>query len=164
MKNSLPKVILKHKKDAPLRRAHRWVFSGAIYRIGLQEAYAVRKLLGLTNNSETNAYRLVHAEGDGLPGLILDYYNGVIVLQAHSLGMYKAADDIVAALKIVYGDKLRGIYNKSAETLPAEYAKTMSNGYPEQNLSIQLTFPRKQWTYPPKIQACSNTKPININY
>lgn len=178
MKNILPKVVLKHRKDAPLRRSHRWVFSGAIHRIEgevqdgdivevysgngdylasghynngsiavrvfsfvqtefnqafwekrLQEAYAVREMLGLTNHPETNAYRLVHAEGDGLPGLILDYYNGVIVLQAHSLGMYKAADDIVGALKTVYGDKLRGIYNKSAETLPADHAKTMSNGY-----------------------------------
>jgi len=84
----------------------------------LEVAYNYRKELGLTDQQETNAYRLVHAEGDGLPGLILDYYNGTIVMQAHSIGMFQIKDHLVRALKEIYGTKLKAVYNKSAETLP----------------------------------------------
>ncbi len=51
----------------------------------------------------TNCYRLVHGEGDGLPGLIIDYYDGVCVMQAHSVGMFRAKGAICEALKSVYG-------------------------------------------------------------
>ena len=44
--------------------------------------------LGLTDNQETNVFRLIHAEGDGMPGLIVDFYNGTAVMQMHSIGMY----------------------------------------------------------------------------
>ena len=54
----------------------------------LQAAYDLRKNIGFTDNSHTNVYRLVHGEGDGLPGLIIDYYNGTAVFQAHSVGMW----------------------------------------------------------------------------
>ena len=58
----------------------------------LRAAYALRESLGLTSSNATNMYRMVHAEGDGLPGLIIDWYDGVAVIQAHSQGMYNNMD------------------------------------------------------------------------
>ena len=95
----------------------------------IREAYEIREALHLTNNPETNAYRLIHAEGDGLPGLILDHYAGVVILQAHSIGMHLARHEICAALHAVYGKNLLGVYDKSTGTLPREYAQGVENGY-----------------------------------
>ena len=77
----------------------------------------------------TNCYRLVHGEGDGCTGLIIDMYNGVAVLQAHSIGMHRERELITEALKNVFGDELTAVYDKSAETLPDEYGNTVTNGY-----------------------------------
>lgn len=98
------------------------------WRQKLQKALTVRKQI-LTSDRVTNCYRLVHGEGDGLPGLIIDYYNGVLVIQAHSIGMYRVLNELTQALKELYGEELKAIYNKSAETLPDEFAKSVSNGY-----------------------------------
>ena len=68
---------------------------------------------------ENNIFRLVHGEGDSLPGLIIDFYNGVAVIQCHSIGMYLALEHISSALQKVFGEKLIAIYSKSADTLPA---------------------------------------------
>lgn len=95
----------------------------------IQRAYEYRTKLGLTNAKDTNVYRLVYAEGDGMPGLIIDYYNGTVVLQAHSVGMYLHREDIVAALKEVMGDQLKAVYDKSAETLPKPAELDAKNGY-----------------------------------
>lgn len=95
----------------------------------IQKAYNYRKFLGLTDNKETNVYRLVFAEGDGLPGLIIDYYNGHIVIQCHGVGMHKSTGHIVEALKEVYGNTLQSIYDKSKETLPKNYAATAENKF-----------------------------------
>ncbi len=84
----------------------------------ISSAFAVRKALGLTENLETNVFRLVHGEGDGLPGLIIDFYNGTAVIQAHHVGMHRHIQEISVALKSVFGSGLKGIYDKSAETLP----------------------------------------------
>lgn len=95
----------------------------------IQSAFDFRTKLDLTNNSQTNCYRLVFAEGDGLPGLIIDYYNGTCVMQSHSIGMHLMKDAIVEALKEVYGEKLLAVYDKSAETLPKKYAEHVKNDY-----------------------------------
>lgn len=92
----------------------------------IADALALRKRLAM---GETNCYRLVHGEGDGLPGLIIDYYNGVAVFQAHSIGMYRSAEAIVEALKKAYGTDLLAIYDKSAETLPKKFAENLQNDY-----------------------------------
>ena len=92
----------------------------------LRAALAVRQSLGFT---DTNCYRLVHGEGDGCSGLVIDWYNGVAVFQAHSIGMHLAQAQIVAALQEIYGEQLRAVYDKSAETLPEQYAKTIRNSY-----------------------------------
>ena len=81
-------------------------------------AYALRHSLGLTDNTETNVYRLVHGEGDLLPGLIVDYYNGTAVIQAHNVGMHAHIAEIAQAIKNTYGESLSGVYDKSSETLP----------------------------------------------
>jgi 23S rRNA (cytosine1962-C5)-methyltransferase len=91
-----------------------------------QHAYQLRQQVGLAENPQTNCYRLVNAEGDGLPGLIVDWYNGAIVLQAYSLGMLQQRGLIVECLRQVYGDRLTAIYDKSGTVLPRG---TAENGY-----------------------------------
>ncbi|MFD2201030.1 class I SAM-dependent rRNA methyltransferase [Shivajiella indica] len=84
----------------------------------LLQAFQVRKNLGLTDNDQTNVYRLVHGEGDGLPGLIIDFYNGTAVIQTHHIGIFKQGKEISMALQKIYREKLQAVYDKSAETLP----------------------------------------------
>lgn len=84
----------------------------------ISAAYTLRLNLGLTENQETNVFRLIHGEGDLLPGLIVDYYHGTAVIQAHHLGMHRQVNQIAEALRSVLGEKLKGVYDKSAETLP----------------------------------------------
>lgn len=95
----------------------------------LEEAVNYRKQVVLNNNPDTNVYRMVYAEGDLLPSLIVDYYNGTAVIQAYSVGMYNSLDEITEALKSIYGSKLKAVYNKSKETLPAKYSSQSEDGY-----------------------------------
>lgn len=95
----------------------------------LKKAYDLRVKLGLADNPETNAYRLVHAEGDGMPGLIIDFYNGTAVIQTHSIGMHYLKPVFVDALKELYGKKLIAVYDKSADTLPKKAQVTATDGY-----------------------------------
>ena len=81
------------------------------------KAWEYRKRIGITDLPDTSVYRLIHSEGDGLSGLIVDYYNGVAVLQAHSTGMFLNRHDISKALKTVLGERLMAVYDKSKETL-----------------------------------------------
>jgi 23S rRNA (cytosine1962-C5)-methyltransferase len=168
-------IQLKAGKDAPVKRFHPWVFSGAIQKqspnlqdgdwvdvvssrnefLGtghfhngsiavkicsfapitnkaefwenrIQNAWDLRLLLNL---SKTNAFRLIHGEGDGCPGLIMDLYKDVIVFQAHTIGMHRDRDEIVAAIKNTLGKKVKAIYDKSRETLPPEYAQNCTNSF-----------------------------------
>jgi 23S rRNA (cytosine1962-C5)-methyltransferase len=89
----------------------------ALLQARLETAYALRQQVGLANNPQTNCYRLVNAEGDGLPGLIIDWYNGVAVIQAHSIGMYEQRQGLVQALQNIYGSALNAVYDKSASQL-----------------------------------------------
>ncbi len=77
----------------------------------------------------TDCYRLIHGEGDGLPGLIIDYYNGVCVMQAHSVGMFRAKGAICEALKAVYGPALKAVYDKSSGTAPFKAGLDLIDGY-----------------------------------
>lgn len=92
-------------------------------------AFEVRKALGLTDSDTTNCYRLVHGEGDSLPGLIIDYYDGVCVLQAHSVGIFRAKKQICYALRQVYGDRLKAVYDKSSGTAPFKAGLELIDGY-----------------------------------
>ena len=77
----------------------------------------------------TNCYRLVHGEGDNLPGLIIDYYDGVCVMQAHSAGMFRAKKQISEALQKVYGGELKAVYDKSSGTAPYKAGLELIDGY-----------------------------------
>ena len=80
-------------------------------------AVQLRLSLGLLNENNT-IFRVCHGEGDNLPGLIIDFYNGVAVIQCHSIGMYRSVNLIAHALKVAFGDHLKSIYSKSSDTLP----------------------------------------------
>ena len=79
--------------------------------------------------NSTNCYRLVHGEGDNLPGLIIDYYDGVCVMQAHSVGMFRAKKHISDALQKVYGSELKAVYDKSSGTAPFKAGLELIDGY-----------------------------------
>ncbi|MEY4974192.1 MAG: class I SAM-dependent rRNA methyltransferase [Crocinitomicaceae bacterium] len=89
----------------------------AFYERRLQNAFELRKRIGLLR-ADNNIFRLCHGEGDQLPGLIIDYYAGVAVIQCHSIGMYKQVELIAAALVQVLGKDLKAVYSKSSDTLP----------------------------------------------
>ena len=95
-------------------------------------AFQMRVAAGLHSVSEdaqTNCYRLVHGEGDNLPGLIIDYYDGVCVMQAHSVGMFRAKKHISDALQKVYGSTLKAVYDKSSGTAPFKAGLELIDGY-----------------------------------
>ncbi|MCB9283973.1 MAG: class I SAM-dependent rRNA methyltransferase [Lewinellaceae bacterium] len=101
----------------------------AFWHSKLKSAFRYRKSLGLTHNPNTNCYRLVHGEGDGLPGLIIDMYDTSAVMQCHSIGMHKNRHLIAEALSGVLGKQLEALYDKSRETLPSQYAAGVQNGH-----------------------------------
>ena len=95
----------------------------------LSVAYDLRRSLGLTDRHDHNIFRLVHGEGDNLPGLVIDVYGHTAVVQAHSVGMHCNRMDIAQALIRVMGDRLKGIYYKSETTLPYKADIDRGNGY-----------------------------------
>ncbi len=95
----------------------------------LSRALQMRVAAGLHGATDTNCYRLVHGEGDNLPGLIIDYYDGVCVMQAHSVGMFRAKKHISDALQKVYGPELKAVYDKSSGTAPFKAGLELIDGY-----------------------------------
>lgn len=98
------------------------------WRTRLKKAYEVRKSIGVIRNGSSElitpevntTYRLVHGEGDNLPGLIIDIYGDTAVMQAHSVGMHVCRQAVAEALVDVMGDNLHAIYYKSETTLPLQ--------------------------------------------
>ncbi|MCQ2214466.1 MAG: class I SAM-dependent rRNA methyltransferase [Bacteroidales bacterium] len=114
----------------------------AFYDMRISEAFELRKKLGLVGNDHTNAYRLIHGEGDRLPGLVIDMYNGTAVVQMHSVGMYVQRALIEEALRKVLGDNIKAIYNKSEGTLPYKAGLDPHNAYvwgtaPEEMVALE---------------------------
>jgi 23S rRNA (cytosine1962-C5)-methyltransferase len=99
------------------------------WKTKIEKAWNLRKTLGLTENSETSVFRLVHAEGDGMPGLIVDYYHGTAVMQMHTVGMYLVRDLLTKALREVLGDKLKAVYDKSEKSLPFKAGVESADSY-----------------------------------
>ena len=95
----------------------------------IQNAFDLRKQLGFVDNPDTNVYRLVNAEGDGMPGLIIDIYNETAVIQTHTIGMHNIKNELVKALQEIYGSKLKAIYDKSSETMNKHSEQVFKNGY-----------------------------------
>ena len=95
----------------------------------VSNAWNLRDKLGLTDNLQTNVFRWINAEGDGMPGLIVDYYGGAAVIQMHSIGMHRNLEAIVDAMKKAAGDRLHTIYNRSDSTLPDKPGITGKSGF-----------------------------------
>ena len=94
----------------------------------LSSALQMRLAIGIADNADNNTYRLVHGEGDLLPGLIIDVYGETAVMQAHSIGMHLCRKEIAHALNDVMGGRVKHIYYKSETTLPFMTADDM-NGF-----------------------------------
>jgi 23S rRNA (cytosine1962-C5)-methyltransferase len=94
-----------------------------------KKAYDNRERLGLIGNRVTNIYRLIHAEGDGMPGLIIDIYGAVAVIQTHTVGMHEQKNHFVSALKKLYGTSLEAIFDKSSETMSKQNSVQMENSF-----------------------------------
>ncbi len=99
------------------------------YKSRIQSAWNLRKSLGLAVGTETTIFRLVHGEGDFLPGLIIDYYHGNAIIQCHSIGMYCDVDLIKNALISVIGSDLKSVYMKCTGTLPKDFAGYSGDAY-----------------------------------
>ena len=92
-------------------------------------AHDVRRSLSLTENEKTNCYRLIHGEGDSLPGLVVDIYDSTAVVQCHSVGMYLSRMAIAEALRNTYGERITAIYDKSSQTVPFKAGLNAVDGY-----------------------------------
>lgn len=101
----------------------------AFWQQKIEDAVALRKALGLLDDPQTTCCRIIHGEGDGLPGLIVDYYAGIAVLQAHDVGMFWARQEIAEALKVVLGDKLTAVFDKSKSVLNLREFPDYQNGF-----------------------------------
>ena len=95
----------------------------------ISRALEVRKAAGLYPCECTTCWRLVHGEGDSLPGLIIDWYDGVCVMQAHSVGMFRSKKNICQALVRIFGDSLKAVYDKSSGTAPFKAGLELVDGY-----------------------------------
>ncbi len=94
----------------------------------IEKAWLLRRYLGFDSSEHTNVFRLVHAEGDGLPGLVIDFYHGTAVLQIHSVGFFYIRDLLIRALHEVLGNRLKAVYDKSEKSLPYKAAVNPSDG------------------------------------
>lgn len=95
----------------------------------LQSALDVRIGVGIADSPTNNTYRLVHGEGDYLPGLVIDCYGSTAVMQAHSVGMHVCRNEICQALVQVMGDRIANVYYKSETTLPYKADVEHENGF-----------------------------------
>jgi 23S rRNA (cytosine1962-C5)-methyltransferase len=95
----------------------------------VRSAVQLRIDWGLVAGEGQNCCRLVHAEGDGMPGLIVDYYNGIVVIQCHTPGMHRHMDILVTAFREALGERVVGIYDKSAKTLAKNGGEPGEDGW-----------------------------------
>jgi len=102
----------------------------------LRNAFELRAALGLTGNMDTNVYRMVNGEGDGMPGLIIDYYNGIAVMQSHSIGMYRLRGLFSGILKEIFKERLEAVYDKSENTIPPKAGLDVKDEFISGNQTI----------------------------
>lgn len=107
----------------------------------LQSAIDMRVKLGIADSPTNNTYRLVHGEGDNLPGLVIDVYSKTAVMQAHSVGMHVCRVDVAEALVKVMGNRIENVYYKSETTLPFKAELGQENGFlyggSEENTAVE---------------------------
>jgi 23S rRNA (cytosine1962-C5)-methyltransferase len=99
------------------------------FREKIKRAIGYRKAIGILDNPQINVFRLIHGEGDGLPGLIVDFYNGVAVMQMHSIGFYRIRNEIASILAEVLENRIFAVYDKSEGTIPHMSGVTATNGF-----------------------------------
>ena len=95
----------------------------------LQSAFDMRRSIGIVDNPDNNTYRLVHGEGDNVPGLVIDIYGETAVMQAHSVGIHVERHRIASQLIIVMGDRVKNVYYKSETTLPFKAGLEQAAGF-----------------------------------
>jgi 23S rRNA (cytosine1962-C5)-methyltransferase len=108
---------------------HPAVIDKAFWADKIRAAYTLRRALGLAEAADNNTFRLIHGEGDQLPGLVVDIYGQTAVIQAHSVGMHHTRRIIADALTEVLRNNLRNIYYKSEGTLPFNAGLENENEY-----------------------------------
>lgn len=101
----------------------------SFWRASLESALQMRIAVGIADCSQNNTYRLVHGEGDNLPGLVIDCYGDTAVMQAHSVGMHVSRMDICEVLVQVMGNRIKNVYYKSETTLPFKADLGQENGF-----------------------------------
>lgn len=99
------------------------------FREKIRRAIQYRKAVGIIDNPQINVFRLIHGEGDGLPGLIVDFYNGVAVMQMHSVGFYRIRNEIASVLAEELDNRIVAVYDKSESTLPHMSSIKAENGF-----------------------------------
>lgn len=120
--------IIRHGEAAP---------GDTFWQDAIQHAYNSRSVMQLVDAAHTNAYRLVHGAGDLLPGLVIDIYNRLAVVQCHSTGMYHERAAIAEALKAVFGDRLDSIYLRAKSTLPQRFGIMAEDGFLMGDTAVQ---------------------------
>ena len=128
----------------------------AIWLEKIKKAVALREQINLFNNPATNCFRLINAEGDGIPGLIIDFYNGTCVFQAHNNFIHNQKEQITAALVDVLKDRLVAVFDKSEAMLAKKkmqeskdsflYGKPTTNLVVENNHSFEIDWAHGQKT------------------
>jgi 23S rRNA (cytosine1962-C5)-methyltransferase len=101
----------------------------SFFREKIKRAITYRKALGIIDNPNINVFRIVHGEGDGLPGLIIDYYDGVAVMQMHSIGFYRIRKEIASIIADLMKDRIVAVYDKSEGTIPHKSGVTATNEF-----------------------------------
>jgi len=99
------------------------------FREKIKKAIDYRRAIGMIDNPEINVFRLIHGEGDGLPGLIVDFYNGVAVMQMHSIGFYRIRKEIATILSELLDNRIVAVYDKSEGTIPHMSGVTATNEF-----------------------------------
>ena len=95
----------------------------------LESAFQMRRSIGIVDDPHNNTYRLVHGEGDNIPGLVIDIYGNTAVMQAHSVGIHQERMAIAKALAEVAGDRIANVYYKSETTLPYKAELGQEDGF-----------------------------------
>ncbi len=101
----------------------------SFWKSRLLSALTMRQRIGIADNPDNNTFRLVHGEGDNLPGLVIDCYGKTAVMQAHSVGMHFCRNDIARLLVDVMGSRINNIFYKSETTLPFKADLGQENGF-----------------------------------
>lgn len=105
------------------------IIDAAFWERKIKVAYTLRKVMGVAGRADNDTYRLIHGEGDFLPGLVVDVYGKTAVMQAHSVGMHVSRMDIAKAIVKVTEGAVENIYYKSETTLPYKAELGQENGF-----------------------------------